>query len=63
MKKLLIPCLVALLVCAASCKKEDSNTIHQQEQGTLPDSDLDTVPPEVLDTMTVDTVADPAGNN
>lgn len=58
MKKLLIPCLGALLIFATGCKNETTkDTIDQQEQGTLPDSKLDTVPPPVQDTTIVDTVA------
>ncbi|MFP9097469.1 copper resistance protein NlpE [Flavobacterium sp. RHBU_24] len=58
MKKVLIPCLGALLLFATGCKDaENKNTIQQQEQGTLPNSTVDTIPPQVLDTMTADTVA------
>lgn len=50
-------CLVALLGFTTGCKDTaDKNTIQQEEQGTLPDSKLDSIPPAQLDTMATDTV-------
>jgi len=61
MKKVLITGFGAMLLLATGCKDaEDKNSIHQQEQGTLPNTTVDTIPPQVLDTMTADTVPAPA---
>jgi uncharacterized lipoprotein NlpE involved in copper resistance len=58
MKNSLIICLTALLIIATGCKNEnEKTTIEQQEQGTLPGPESDTVLPAALDTVTVDTVA------
>lgn len=57
MKVLQIICLSALLSFAIGCKKESTTpSIQQQEQGTLPDTPTDTVPPMTTDTVAGDTV-------
>ena len=57
MKILQIICLLAVLSFAIGCKKEATEpSIEQQEQGTLPDSPSDTVPPMPTDTIAGDTV-------
>lgn len=56
MKKLWIVGLLAI-VFATGCKDKDTNTIQQQEQGTLPDNNADTIPPAESDTTNTDTLA------
>ncbi|WP_185965608.1 hypothetical protein [Flavobacterium zepuense] len=52
MKTLQIICLFVLIGFGTSCKKEaETPSVQQQEQGTLPDSPVDTVAPPVTDTL------------
>jgi len=57
MKKLLLICMMAVLGVATGCKDDKDTTVEQQEQGTLPDTRADTIPPPVTDTVVSDTVA------
>lgn len=58
MKNLMIICLLALAGIATGCKDEkDKTSVDQMEQGTLPNSTADTIPPAELDTTVADTVA------
>jgi len=55
MKTLQIISLIVLIGFGTSCKKEaETPSVQQQEQGTLPDSAMDTVPP--ADSLATDTI-------
>ena len=59
MKLLQTMCLLAMLSFAIGCKKEAKEpvepTVEQKEQGTLPESSVDSVPP-APDSTATDTV-------